>query len=153
MTANPFDIKALSDRVSALGKQIDNPYLWEYERRPLRNELEKTQTELGVAEQYQNDVMAANRSSNQQINAAALGRARRAAGGGTFKRRGSAVSANQLVNNLGTANAKALAETRRAKALADVAVSQAQRQAEQARIDAQQKWGFVNGPPILTIYR
>lgn len=139
MAANLFDINALTNRVSGLsnalktarsGWESTDAYNWRYQdgRTALQNDLEKTQAELGVAEQYQNDVMSANSAANNRLNMGALASSRRRAGGSTFRRPRSGVSANDLAPNLGLANAKSLAETRRAKALADVAAKQAQQQ-------------------------
>lgn len=139
MTDSPFDIKALSGRATDLSKQIGTQF-WQYQRQPLQNELEKTQAELGVAEQYQSDVMSGNRAANDRLNTGALASSRRKAGGGTFRRPRSSVTANDLAPNLGRANAKSLAETRRAKALADVAVRQGQQQTGAS--------GFSIGPAI-----
>lgn len=135
---NLFDINALSSRATGLSNQLKTarqgwglgsslPGGWVDEREPLLNEMEKTQAELGVAEQYQADLMSANSAANNRLNMGALASSRRRAGGSTFRRPRSGVSANDLAPNLGAANAKSLAETRRAKALADVAADQARR--------------------------
>lgn len=63
------------------------------------------------------DIAAANTQQSGVLNNAALAGSRRRAGGTTFRRRGSAVSANELVSGLGTANAKAIATQRRANAI------------------------------------
>lgn len=135
---NLFDVKALSGRVSGLSDQLKTArtgwtgggynWGWQDQRTGLQNDLEKTQAELGVAEQYQADLMSTNAAANNRLNMGALASSRRRAGGSTFRRPRSGVSANDLAPNLGLANAKSLAETRRAKALADVAAKQAQQQ-------------------------
>lgn len=135
---NLFDINALSSRATGLSNQLKTarqgwglgsslPGGWVDEREPLLNEMQKTQAELGVAEQYQADLMGANAAANSRLNMGALASSRRRAGGSTFRRPRSSVTANDLAPNLGAANAKTLAETRRAKALADVSAQQAQR--------------------------
>ena len=58
-------------------------------------------------------VAQANQAASERLNTAAMASERRRAGGTTFRRRGSGVSANQLVSGLGAANAKALADARR----------------------------------------
>ena len=58
-------------------------------------------------------VAAENTAANSRLNTGALAQSRRRAGGTTFRRRGSAVSANELVGGLGATNAKALAQKRR----------------------------------------
>jgi len=138
---NLFDVKALSGRVSSLSDQLKTArtgwtgggynWVWQDQRTGLQNDLEKTQAELGVAEQYQNDLMSANSAANNRLNTGALASSRRRAGGSTFRRPRSGVTANDLAPNVGRANAKSLAETRRAKALADVSAKQAERQANQ----------------------
>jgi len=67
-----------------------------------------------VADQEAADVAASNSATNNSINAAALAQTRRRAGGTTFRRRGAGTSANAMVSGLGAANAKALADKRRA---------------------------------------
>ncbi len=74
---------------------------------------EQRQRLTAVGEQEIADIAAANSRSSGVLNQAAMATARRKAGGTTFRRRGSGVSANQLVSGLGTANAKALAAKRR----------------------------------------
>lgn len=73
--------------------------------------------------QETDDIAAANTQQSGALNTAALAGSRRRAGGTTFRRRGSAVSANELVSGLGTANAKALAQQRRANAISSGAAS------------------------------
>ena len=65
-------------------------------------------------------VAQANQAASERLNTAAMATARRRAGGTTFRRRGSGVSANQLVSGLGAANAKALADARRKAAAKEV---------------------------------
>jgi hypothetical protein len=129
---NPFDVTALSGRVSAISDKLKTArqgftgggYTFTDERTPLQNELAKTQAEMGVAEQYQSDLMAANMEANNRLNLGALASSRRRAGGNTFRRRRSGVTANDLAPNVGAANARSLAETRRARALADLTANQ-----------------------------
>ena len=65
-------------------------------------------------------VAQANQAASERLNTAAMASERRRAGGTTFRRRGSGVSANQLVSGLGAANAKALADARRKAAAKEV---------------------------------
>ena len=161
---NLFDVKALSGRVSSLSDQLKtarqgweyqgnngylNSYAWQDQRTPLQNDLEKTQAELGVAEQYQSDLMSSNAAANNRLNMGALASSRRRAGGSTFRRPRSGVSANDLAPNLGVANAKSLAETRRAKALADVAARQG---AQTNQPDYSTAPSFSLGPTFTRYY-
>lgn len=69
-----------------------------------------------IAQREIEDTAAANTATSARVNAGALAQARRRAGGTTYRRRGSGVSANQLVSGLGARNAGALAEQRRRQA-------------------------------------
>lgn len=75
-----------------------------------------------IDQQEISDIAAANERQSAVLNTGALAQTRRRAGGTTFRRRGTGVSANQLVSGLGVANAKALAAKRRELALKNVGV-------------------------------
>ena len=76
-------------------------------------QTELTRRENDIARQEMDEVADANAASAGRVNMAAMASARRRAGGTTFRRRGSGVSANQLVSGLGAANASARAAKRR----------------------------------------
>lgn len=73
-----------------------------------------------IARREVDEVSAANASTASRVNMAAMAANRRRAGGTTFRRRGSGVSANQLVSGLGAVNASARAAQRRAIARKEV---------------------------------
>lgn len=81
-------------------------------------ELTRRNAEIG--RQEIDEVSAANEAAASRVNMAAMASARRRAGGTTFRRRGSGVSANQLVSGLGAASAAARAAKRRELAKAEV---------------------------------
>ena len=81
-------------------------------------QTELTRRENDIARQEMDEVADANAASAGRVNMAAMASARRRAGGTTFRRRGSGVSANQLV--LGAANASARAAKRREMARPEV---------------------------------
>ena len=92
---------------------------------PLPSISQQAQTELtrrenDIARQEMDEVADANAASAGRVNMAAMASARRRAGGTTFRRRGSGVSANQLVSGLGAANASARAAKRREMARSEV---------------------------------
>jgi hypothetical protein len=120
-----------SGKINAYADQRLNTQLAEQKRQRLNQ----------VAEAEIDEAAADNSAANTQINTAALARTRRAAGGTTFRRRGSAVSANQLVSGLGAANAKARADKRRAAIETDTS-AQRGNLLEQNRMNQSMK--FVN---------
>ncbi len=69
-----------------------------------------------ITEDEQNEIASANQKQAGTLNSAALASSRRKAGGTTFRRRGSATTANQLVSGLGVKNIKARADQRRYQA-------------------------------------
>ena len=83
-------------------------------------QTELTRRENDIARQEMDEVADANAASAGRVNMAAMASARRRAGGTTFRRRGSGVSANQLVSGLGAANASARAAKRREMARSEV---------------------------------
>lgn len=99
------------------------------------------------------DIAGSNAASAGRLNTAALAQERRRAGGTTFRRRGSGVSANQLVSGLGTANAKALAQKRRDIAAKEVGAGIGWRDQWQSKWD-RENMGFTVrvGAPVATIY-
>jgi hypothetical protein len=105
---------------------------------------QRRQRLTAVNEQEVADVAANNQRTSGTLNTAALASARRRAGGTTFRRRGSGVSANQLVSGLGTANAKALADKRRQVINQDVDQASANYYNSPAS-----KWNFGVTPFVL----
>ena len=83
-------------------------------------QTELTRRENDIARQEMDEVAGANADSASRVNMAAMASARRRAGGTTFRRRGSGVSANQLVSGLGAASAAARAAKRRELAKTEV---------------------------------
>ena len=83
-------------------------------------QTELTRRENDIARQEMDEVAGANAASADRVNMAAMASARRRAGGTTFRRRGSGVSANQLVSGLGAASAAARAAKRREMAKSEV---------------------------------
>ena len=83
-------------------------------------QTELTRRENDITRQEMDEVAGANAASAGRVNMAAMASARRRAGGTTFRRRGSGVSANQLVSGLGAASAAARAAKRRELAKTEV---------------------------------
>lgn len=83
-------------------------------------QTELTRRENDIARQEMDEVAGANAASASRVNMAAMASAQRRAGGTTFRRRGSGVSANQLVSGLGAASAAARAAKRRELAKTEV---------------------------------
>lgn len=83
-------------------------------------QAELTRRNAEIGRQEIDEVGAANEAAASRVNMAAMASSRRRAGGTTFRRRGSGVSANQLVSGLGAANASARAAKRRELAQQEV---------------------------------
>lgn len=83
-------------------------------------QAELTRRNAEIGRQEIDEVSAANEAAASRVNMAAMASSRRRAGGTTFRRRGSGVSANQLVSGLGAANASARAAKRRELAQQEV---------------------------------
>ena len=123
----------------------------EYEAQ--QRELTRRMGEIDREEQ--DNIAAGNSQSNSRLNSAALASARRKAGGATFRRKGSAVTPNSLVSGLGTANAKALANARRATATNEVAEGigwRANISASATSAPQQNHGGFTVGAPVAFRY-
>lgn len=107
-----------ADTQAKITKDNPNPmtgYNWGIKDYLVNKNFNEANQQITADETQQ--IADANAAQANTLNTAALASTRRQAGGTSFRRRGSASTPNALVSNLGTANAKALAEQRRQQAM------------------------------------